>query len=793
MAPDAAVSTAAEFLAVAELARAESVQDISECLARHAGEIAGALAARVWTLDATRPNFVSTGAWGRGIPRAVRKSAPREAGIIHELIRDRRVLQLDAGRLLAQDDPLLAGGPAESTAAVIVPLQSSNAVTGALVLFFAASLTAEQAPRRLSALLPSAEAALARSLDSFRRNNGMLYAIERLTNLYDLSRAFGSTLDMDELSAIIAHKAADFTSGEAASLWTLDGDEGEVLLAATAVNENYEILNPPESVGAGSVAEIIATQTPLLQNGLEEEGMRSLLAIPLIEGESPAGALVVVNKRGRNPEFSEADLELLTDLGHQAVRALRNARRYAAEQRVEELDALLAVSREITATLDLDRVMNSIVNASSALITYDRCSLALMSRGKLQVGAVSGIAKLDRSDENIRRLAPILEWVFYGGSDITITQDEDDRIETERPETEEKFRNYFSETGMHSFIGLMLKDEEGKLGVLAFENTGAIVPDQDSLDLLQILVNQATVALRNAQLYQQVPLAGFWKPLLEKKRRLASIPKTKLRLWGAIAVAVILLLTFVPWNIRLAGTARILAAQRITVTAPVSGIISAVGHREGDVVRRGDVLASLRNQEYLAALAAAQSAYDIARAEAARDQAQGNAAGMAAAMARSQEAAAQVNLARTNLQNTDIRAPEDGVILTPHLTEKIGQPLAAGEALCQIANTTTVRAEVAIPEADSELVKIEDPVALKINTYPTRVFHGKIDHIGAAIREEGNGSFLVVETEMENPGGLLRFGMLGRGKVATGARRLGYAVFRRPLRYFWLKLWPKLP
>ena len=33
-----------------------------------------------------------------------------------------------------------------------------------------------------------------------------------------------------------------------------------------------------------------------------------------------------------------------------------------------ELDALLAVSREITATLDLDRVMQTIVNASSALI-----------------------------------------------------------------------------------------------------------------------------------------------------------------------------------------------------------------------------------------------------------------------------------------------------------------------------------------------------------------------------------------------------------------------------------------
>ena len=68
---------------------------------------------------------------------------------------------------------------------------------------------------------------------------------------------------------------------------------------------------------------------------------------------------MLANKRGRHPEFTAEDEELLQDLSRQAVRALRNARQHEAEKKVEELDALLAVSREITATLDLDKVMQN--------------------------------------------------------------------------------------------------------------------------------------------------------------------------------------------------------------------------------------------------------------------------------------------------------------------------------------------------------------------------------------------------------------------------------------------------
>jgi hypothetical protein len=65
--------------------------------------------------------------------------------------------------------------------------------------------------------------------------------------------------------------------------------------------------------------------------------------------------------------------------------------------------------------------------------------------------------------------------------------------------------------------------------------------------------------------------------------------------------------------------------------------------------------------------------------------------------------------------------------------------------------------------------------------------------VGAHLRDDGKDRFLVCEARVDNPGGLLKTGMLGKGKVATKKVSIAVAIFRKPARYFWNKLWPLLP
>jgi RND family efflux transporter MFP subunit len=790
----------AQVSALAELALCENLAQTSGWAARWSAHMAGADATLLWAPDTVHPLFLCIGAEGEGVEKFLRRSAPRDSGYIRDLVRDRQPIVL-AGEELTGSDPFVRGLPAYR-ACIAVPLEAEGLVVGLLAIFFTEMPDAEEALARLEAFLEQAAPALGRALRSERKTVGMLHAIERLTNLYDLSKAFGSTIDTGELSDLIVRKAADFVTGESACLWMLEADDN-VTVAATAVNENYEVESPPEYVGGTVVGDVIADQVPVRRNKIPETDpvatenplypVRSVLAVPLVEDEISIGALVVANKRGRHPEFSAEDEELLNDLARQAVRALRTARQHEAEKKVEELDALLAVSREITATLDLDKVMQTVVNATAALIAYDRCGIAIQEKGKLRLGAISGTAEIDRKDPEVRRMEDLLQWVYLSGTDTAVTQTEDGEITADRPETEEKFRALFQETGLRSFFGVLLKDEEGKLGVLAFESREPVVFDEGTRDLLSILVNQATVAVRNAQLYRQVPLAGFWKPLLEKKRKLGGLPVGRRRRWAIGTAVAVLALCILPWPLRIAAPARVLPGRRAAVTSLVDGVVASVLRREGDRVAAGEVIATLKDESYAADLAAARSAFSIAESEVSRAREAGDPAAVFDAASRRDEARARIALEEERLAQTRLKAPSEGIIITPRIEERVGQLLPRGAELCVVADVKTLTAEVAVPESEAGLVKAGQNATLKFHPFPGHAFRGTVERVAARVREEGSDRFVIAEVAIGNPDGLLKTGMLGNAKVRVGTRRVITAIFRKPVRYFWNKLWPLLP
>ncbi len=372
-------------------------------------------------------------------------------------------------------------------------------------------------------------------------------------------------------------------------------------------------------------------------------------------------------------------------------------------------------------------------------------------------------------------------------------QDEKGNIQADRAETEEKFRKYFEQTGFRSFHALLLADEEGKLGVLSFQSRKPLAFGSGTLDLLAILVNQATVAVRNAQLYKQVPLPGFLRPLAERRRNLLEIPRKRRLTFLAVVAAILVLLFVVPWRLRVEGPARVVPGRRAAVTAGVDGIVRSVLHNEGDTVAAGDVIATLEPEMYQASLADARAAYQVSESEVARHREAADSAAMFEAVAKRDELKARIAMEEERFGHTTLRAPVGGVIVTPRIDERVGQFLKKGTELCVVADTGSVLAEVAVPEEDASLIRVGQPVDLKLNPYPTMTFQGVLTRVGSHVRDDGKDQFLVCEARTDNPAALLKTGMLGKAKVATRKVSIATAIFRKPARYFWNKLWPFLP
>src|SRR3989442_863976 len=103
-------------------------------------------------------------------------------------------------------------------------------------------------------------------------------------------------------------------------------------------------------------------------------------------------------------------------------------------------------------------------------------------------------------------------------------------------------------------LSLPLKDEEGTLGVLLFEAKRTGFASETQRELAEILANQTTVALRNAQLYNQVPLVDALGALAARKRALMQLPRRRRQIYAGAAVAAVAALTLIRWPLRVAGT-----------------------------------------------------------------------------------------------------------------------------------------------------------------------------------------------------------------------------------------------
>jgi multidrug efflux pump subunit AcrA (membrane-fusion protein) len=163
------------------------------------------------------------------------------------------------------------------------------------------------------------------------------------------------------------------------------------------------------------------------------------------------------------------------------------------------------------------------------------------------------------------------------------------------------------------------------------------------------------------------------------------------------------------------------------------------------------------------------------------------------AAAKRDELKARIAMEQDRFANTSLRAPVGGTIVTPRIDERVGQFLTKGAELCVIADTASIFAEVAVPEVEASLVAEGEPVALKLNPYPTRTFRGVLTRVGSHVRDDGKDRFIVCEARAPNPGGMLKTGMLGKAKVATKKVPIAVALFRKPFRYVWNRVWPLLP
>lgn len=627
--------------------------------------------------------------------------------------------------------------------------------------------------------------------------NTLLHSVSRVTQMYDLEKVFNSTLEIGPLLQLIADKFHEVMRVQGINVWMVDGET--VRLVNRAGTDPTTELESEQGPGDGIAGDVSENGQPVLIDNPAEERLRqrnrgrgnggvfSLLAVPLMDRESLVGVVEAVNRNDGLP-FDEDDQFLLANLAETANNALHNASLLEAERKLEILETLVKVSREITSTLDIDQVLKAVVNGAHSVVAYDRAAIALEQRGSLVLKVISGISSINFSDPTVQLLKEMLEWASMSREEIHVTQ-HGDELDVSREASRAKLREYFQVTGARGFYALPLDDDQGRLGLLSFESRNPDFLTRAHIEVIRVLAAQATVALRNASLYREVPFISLIEPVLEKKRRFLALEKRRQMTLLAAAAALVVFLVAFPVPMRLAGDAVVAPRHRARVTPAMEGVVKAVYVREGDPVRAGAVLADLEDWDWRSAVAAAQAKYEAALSEMNRALAVNDGSEAGVQRVQADYWGAELKRAQERLDKVHLRTPIAGVVGTPEVENFVGRHLSPADSFAEVIDSAQASIDVAIEERDVALLQPAQPATIKLDAFPTRTFHGSVEVVSPVGGVEKDEKVFFARVVVPNSDGVIRPGMQGRGKVGTGWRPAGYVLFRRPLMWIYSKLW----
>jgi GAF domain-containing protein len=627
--------------------------------------------------------------------------------------------------------------------------------------------------------------------------------VERLRLLHSITLEFNATLDFDKLLPQVFDRVLTAVGAGGGSLWIAEGDMLHCRLAVGG--SGTRLVGAQMPVGTGFVGDVAkkqrttmvmeAVRDPRFQEAtdtVEDTVSTTVMASPMVTGGVTIGAIQVVDKRTGTGAFNEQDKELLEGLAAAAATAIRNAQLHGAERRAQDLALLLEISREITGTLDLDRVLQSVVNLASKALPFDRGAVGLYEKGHCDIRAVAGQETVDPKDPRLLDLVARAEWAAGRGEPLYLSDRDDPASDAER-----LFVTIFGQDlgndQVRSGLYLPLKDEEGVLGVLVFESSSPDFASETQREVAHILANQTGIALRNAQLYHQVPMVDALGALAARKQALLQLPRRRLQVYAAAALLLLAAVTLIRWPLRVSGEDPVLRPNRYTpVRVMVDGTIERVAVREGSRVQQGDVLAVLR----ATALAADREgiAADAVTADrlAALAASRGDAAEERLHRIRSGALRRELALLDEELGFTTVRAPAEGMVLTPRMEDRTGTSLAEGDQLLVLGRTDTLELEFGVTQQDILEVRPGQTVRLRVDALPSRTFEGKVTSIAELpIEHEGRVEYPVRAT-VANPDGLLKPDMAAHARVLADPASVVTRTLRDPIRWLrltWWRIW----
>jgi GAF domain-containing protein/CheY-like chemotaxis protein len=474
----------------------------------------------------------------------VRKAA---TPVARELMqRDRlRVGESLSGRVALLNEPLTADdtsvdariiaehrarlSPEQARAQLCVPIRHSGRVLGTLNIYAERGHRFDAAEIRLGTSLADQagvaieNARLYAEAERRRREEEILAAVARDVN---------ASLDLDTVLQRIVEGARELCGADTARVALRERD-GDALVPRAETRGAGMLSVPRIEPGQGAAGWVLVHRRslrtddylgdPRIGSVFAEEarrtGLTALIAVPIVIDERVEGVLLVDRHTAR--PFDARDEAVLDRLAAHAAIALRNARLFdETERRRRSAEALAALSRLLTESLDVPTVARRIVDGLRPLLDVTHAAIRLRRP--------DGSLVLVAADEAYLAHLPVGHVLPAGMAATGLAVEQGRSVALPRPLAEPSLafppdvRASLEALGAGSVVAVPLRAKGEVIGALHVLGAPGREFGEAEVRLLETIADQAAITIDNARLYEVATRRAERMRALSEVERLVS-------------------------------------------------------------------------------------------------------------------------------------------------------------------------------------------------------------------------------------------------------------------------------
>ncbi len=339
---------------------------------------------------------------------------------------------------------------------------------------------------------------------------------------HQVTRMISMVRDSHQVMTNIVHSLPELLAIDACTIRLLDQASGTFVLGAAA-GLSPEYLARPDVDSRETIA-TAASGHPVAMSAVADsphrsfreaalrEGIESVLTLPIAFQERVIGIMRLLTRTPR--EFAEDEILFSVALAEQVGIAISNGRMFRQlEQQVDFLHELQSISQLVNSTLDLDRVLQTIVELLPRSLRAQGCTIRLLTPQSkdLVLAASAGLSPeyLDRGEVvDEKNTIQALRGEAVAIQDVA----RDDRVQ---------YHEHMEKEGIRSLLAVPIKVMDEVIGIIRVLARERRTFSQTEIDFSLAVAEAGGSAITNARTYRKITL--LFNQIEEHERFLANI------------------------------------------------------------------------------------------------------------------------------------------------------------------------------------------------------------------------------------------------------------------------------